>query len=169
MAMVCSPVLLTYYITLYCIMYLLLPQPEAPSLHEHLEHLTPEGLAEDVKAPGSETTWVVLYYTSYSAPCRQMSWDLADLAARYATDRLKFAVLDVGEYYKTAAKLGIDLTPYNPQLPTVVLYEKGEEVMRMPKKQGSSIWGSGFKARDVVRSMELDMRYTRSLAKLKGQ
>ncbi|GIL64870.1 hypothetical protein Vafri_18701 [Volvox africanus] len=165
MAMVCSPVLLAYLVIAYGLVYLLFPQPMYP-LNDVMDPLTPDQLAEDVKKPGTDVTWVVLYYAPWHSACRYMAPDIADLAGRYGTDKLKFAMLDLGEYSKSAAKLGIDLSPVSQQLPTIALYEKGEEVTRVPQKKGSgALYAAGYKTKDVVRVMELDMRFTRAMQK----
>ncbi|EFJ43081.1 hypothetical protein VOLCADRAFT_96764 [Volvox carteri f. nagariensis] len=165
MAMVCSPILLAYLVLAYGLIYLLIPQPMYP-LNEVMDLLTPERLMEDVKRSGTDVTWVVLYYAPWHPACRHMAPDVADLARRYGTDKLKFACLDLGEYSKTAEKLGIELSPVSQQLPALVLYEKGEEVVRIPQKKTSgSLYAAGYKAKDVIRAMELDMRFTRAMQK----
>lgn len=166
MAMVCSPIIFTYLVLAYGLIYLLVPQPLYP-LHDVMDQLTPDRLTDEVKKPGSDVTWVVLYYAAWHPVCRCMAPDLADLAGRYSTEKLKFGMLDLGEYSKAASKLGIDLSPVSQQLPTLVLYEKGEEVVRVPqKKANGSLHAAGYKAKDVVRTMELDMRFTRSMQKI---
>ncbi|KXZ56887.1 hypothetical protein GPECTOR_1g80 [Gonium pectorale] len=162
MAMVCSPVLFAYLLAAYGLIYLLFPQPFYP-IYDILSPLTPESLVEDVKKPGTELTWVVYYYAPWHAGCRHMAPEIVDLAARYATDKLKFAELDLGEYSKLASTLGIDLSPISQQLPAVLLYEKGEEVVRLPVKKGGR--GGAFKAKDIVRVMDLENRHARLASK----
>ncbi|GLC45752.1 hypothetical protein PLESTB_000502200 [Pleodorina starrii] len=167
MAMVCSPILLAYLVLAYALIYLLIPQPMYP-LADVMEPLTPEHLAEDVRKPGTDVTWVVYYYAPWHPACRHMAPELADLARRYGgTDKLKFAMLDVGEYSKAATRLGIELSPVSQQLPTMALYEKGEEVARLPAKKagGAGFRAGGFKAKDAIRALELDMRFTRAMQK----
>ncbi|KAG2440463.1 hypothetical protein HYH02_010345 [Chlamydomonas schloesseri] len=165
MALVCSPFLLAYYVIAYGLIYLLFPQPMLP-LHERLEKLTPEMVLDDVRQPGCDTTWIIYHYAPYHRECRLVAPVVADLAARYGTDRLKFAALDVGEFTKTAQRLGLDLSAVSTSLPALILYEKGEEVARLPYRRGSGgLAGAGWGAKDVVKAFELDMRYTRSLQK----
>eukprot|EP00198_Chlamydomonas_reinhardtii_P013389 XP_001702726.1 predicted protein [Chlamydomonas reinhardtii] len=169
MALVCSPFLLAYYVIAYLLIYLLFPQPMLP-LHERLDKLTPEAVLDDVRTPGCDTTWVIYHYAPYHRECRLVAPVVADLAARYATDRLKFGALDVGEFTKTAQRLGLDLSAVSPSLPALILYDKGEEVARLPYKRGrGGLAGGGWTGKDVVKAFELDMRYTRSLQKAEGK
>ncbi|KAG2446210.1 hypothetical protein HXX76_000802 [Chlamydomonas incerta] len=169
MSLVCSPFLLAYYVLAYSLIYLLFPQPMLP-LHERVEKLTPEGVLEDVRAPGCDTTWVIYHYAPYHRECRLVAPVVADLAARYGTDRLRFGALDVGEFTKTAQRLGLDLSAVSTSLPALILYEKGEEVARLPYKRGSGgLAGAGWGAKDAAKALELDMRYTRSLQKAEGK
>ena len=167
MAGVSDMVALAHLLIAYVLIYLLFPHPAYP-LHDVLEHLTPEAFVESVKGPGlegSDVGWVVFFYADWHPHSRHMASMAAQLASRYSTDKLKFGMLDVGEFRKFAAKVDIELSPFSAQLPTFALYEKGEELTRLPKRQGSKVLGSDFRMKDVARLLELDMRRARSLQK----
>lgn len=168
MAGVSDMVVLAHLLIAYILIYLLFPHPAYP-LHDVLEHLTPEAFVETVKGPGlesSDVTWVVYFYADWHPHSRHMASMAAELAGRYSTDKLKFGMMDLGEFRKFAGKVDIELSPFSAQLPTFALYEKGEELKRLPKRQGSKVLGSDFRMKDLARLLELDMRRARSLIKV---
>jgi|LauGreStaDraftv2_3_1035109.scaffolds.fasta_scaffold64910_1 hypothetical protein len=57
-----------------------------------------------------------------------------------------------------APKLNVDITPGSWQLPTVVMFEGGEEQMRVPRRKGKEL------SKDVIiKAFELDMRLATSM------
>jgi hypothetical protein len=167
MAAVSDMVVLAHLVIAYVLIYLLFPHPAYP-LHDVLEHLTPEAFVESVKGPGlesSDVAWVVYFYADWHPHSRHMASMAAELACRYSTDKLQFGMLDLGEFRKFSGKVDIELAPFSAQLPTFALYEKGEELNRLPKRQGSKVYGADFRMKDVARLLELDMRRARSLLK----
>lgn len=169
MAMVCSRVLLAHLVIGFALVYLIFPQPVYP-MHDVLEHLTPEAFLETVRgtaaaAEGSDTVWVVCFHAGFHSGSRKMAAVIAELASRYATDKLRFGAIDLAEFRTFAPKVDIELSPTSGQLPTIALYERGEERARVPKKQAGKLYGHDFRAKDVVRTLELDMRHARSLKK----
>lgn len=51
---------------------------------------------------------------------------------RYGLDNLKFGKIDIGRYREAAEKFGISDASTSKQLPTLMLFKNGEEVMRRP-------------------------------------
>ncbi len=67
---------------------------------KRVEFITPAKLQEDVRSKDGDCAWVVLLAAPWHSACRVMAPVFTDLAERYATDRLRFVVLDVGEFSK---------------------------------------------------------------------
>ncbi|KAG2497919.1 hypothetical protein HYH03_004183 [Edaphochlamys debaryana] len=173
MAFSCNPMLFGHLAAAYLLIFLLFPKPVFP-LHEYLEQCTPESMAEDVKQPNTDITWVVYFYTPYHTNCLAMDPVMADLSFRYASDKLRFGMMDVGEFNRAAVKLGLDVALGSPQMPTVALFEKGEEVARLPQKRagGSGLYYEKWGLKDAVKVLELDARFAKASAKAgdkKGQ
>lgn len=51
---------------------------------------------------------------------------------RYGVDNLKFGKIDVGRYPEAAKKFAISDASTSKQLPTLILFRNGEEVIRRP-------------------------------------
>lgn len=62
---------------------------------------------------------------------------------------------------QVAAAYSVELSSVSQQLPTLLLFEGGEEKGRLPKKWGSTLTGAAFTKKDVVRCFELDARLAR--------
>lgn len=64
------------------------------------------------------------------------------------------------EFPHMAPKMKIDITPGSWQLPSVIMFENGEEQMRVPRRKGKEL------SKDVIiRAFELDMRLVTSMNK----
>lgn len=104
----------------------------------------------------------VFLHAPWSLSSRHAFSTFADLAADYSTERLRFARLDVGEWPHVATQLGVDTAPGSAYLPSVLLFEKGEELMRLPRRGGRTSAQELRKA-SMVRAFELDMRFATSM------
>jgi hypothetical protein len=81
----------------------------------------------------------------------------AELANRYATDQLCFYKLDVSTWVNVAASLGInEFSSASPQLPTVVVFEGGDEKARLPDPRAGK---TSFTKLDLIKHLSLDVRY----------
>ncbi len=70
-------------------------------------------------------------------PCR---------ACRYASEHLKFGLLDVSVFRRLAAQLAIDTSTVARQLPVLMLFEKGKEADRVGyRKQGLLMPSDSFR------------------------
>lgn len=160
----------------------------APPLYEGpaTEALTPAALATRVLVPEAQGAWVVLLQVPWHGDCVNFAPAFADLARTYGGGggALRFATLDLARWPGLAQRYGVDLNGAHPpyrsccaadrlrlrrlgrpraattsQLPTVVLYEGGAEVDRLPrKKAGGGVAKGRWKADDVVRIFDLPKR-----------
>lgn len=52
--------------------------------------------------------------------------------SRYSSDTLRFAKLDLARWPHVAKEHRIDMAGASPQLPTLIMFEKGKEIARIP-------------------------------------
>lgn len=162
MALATNTTCFALYLVAFAALYLLYPQP----IHtgpDKTERLNPLSLQETVLQSNSPA-WVVTFGTSWSLPCRQLSTTLASIANRYTTEKLKFGRIDVSDWPHLAKKYNIDVSSVTQQLPTVILFENGEEKVRLPQLVNNALKFAHFAPKDIVKAFELDMRYTSSRA-----
>jgi thiol-disulfide isomerase/thioredoxin len=115
--------------------------------------------------------WVVEFYTNWSPPCVQFAPVYADLAASYGNgaglrDGLNFAKLDLTRWQSVAADMGIDVRGTSTQLPTIVVFEEGVEVARVPPVAADgTVTAVPLTRSNIVKGLSLDYFYARARAK----
>mmetsp|Transcript_17855 Transcript_17855/g.46721 ORF Transcript_17855/g.46721 Transcript_17855/m.46721 type:complete len:363 (+) Transcript_17855:120-1208(+) len=111
--------------------------------------------------PKQDVTYVVYFYTEWSAKCRHGYTLFADLANRYTTDKLRFFKLDVGVWPHVGTVADVEVSCVSSQLPSVITYEKGQEDRRVPstRKNRKHI----FSRLDLINGLGLDIKRARSL------
>ncbi len=157
MAFLVDKTLFAHYVIAFGLTFLLIDQP-GYSAKGNVEAFTPVSLKERARAAEpAGVAYLVFLHTRWSLSCRHAFSTFAELSGRYATERVIFAKLDLSDWPHMAAKLGVDLSPGSQKLPTIIMYENGAEVMRLPRKGSSELSKAS-----IVRAFELDMRLATS-------
>lgn len=171
LALMCDMRFFVYYCLLYLILFVVLPQPVyvGPNLMEALTPASFKTLVKDAK--GSDTTWLVAFYATWSGPCIHLEPVLAELSLKYTVPgKLQFGKLDLGRWQSTAPEVKVSLNMTTDQLPTLILFERGKEVFRMPHMfaNGSVVKGR-FGRTEIVKGFELDKRVSKAGTGKKGK
>lgn len=94
---------------------------------QHVRH--PEGDAKEI-------TWVVAFNAGWCEDCTHFEPVFASASVKYTKDSFKFARIDVANRKTGASALAdefkIDTTASSRQLPTVIMFQAGHEVARIP-------------------------------------
>ena len=132
--------------SLYYFHYLLcqLREYSGASKAEHLNVASFERRVKIGATKGEETKkWLVMFYAPWHPPCNQFDPTFAQLSLEFSTaddkdSGLTFAKFDLSRWPGGAIDHGIDLTGNSKQLPTLILFDNGGEIERMPRctKQG---------------------------------
>ncbi|XP_041968371.1 thioredoxin-related transmembrane protein 2 homolog [Aricia agestis] len=109
---------------------LLLPEPSYSGPENIIYFRGPQTLDEELKK--KNTTWFVCLYAAWHPACVNFAPIFAELSSSYSLENLKFGKLDIGRYPDGATKFRIQDGPTSRQLPTVLLFKDGQEVMRKP-------------------------------------
>lgn len=110
---------------------LLLPEPTYSGPENIVYFRTATGLEEELQRD-KRVTWLVTFYTAWNPACANFAPVFAQLSAEYFLDNLKFGKIDVGRYPEAAKKHHISDSSMSKQLPTVILFREGKEVIRRP-------------------------------------
>lgn len=151
--------LFTWYCILMTVLFLMLPQPmyEGP---EDIVYLTPATFDDHVK-DGKDTAkgckWMVEFYAVWSPPCVHLEPIFAQMSVKYSSPTFQFAKMDLGRWPRIAKEFGISTSGTSKQLPTMILFEDGKEIGRIPHvfSDGSVARGRYRKA-DVIKAFDLD-------------
>ncbi|KAI7885463.1 thioredoxin-like protein [Mucor mucedo] len=108
----------------------------------------PEGVSvDDIKGPRiteiSETDekkpevnakyWIVMLYANWSVTCLNFEPVLAKLSIKYDLPHLKFGQIDIDVYPNLAEEFGVSKDPASFDLPTLILFQQGKEIRRLPE------------------------------------
>lgn len=121
---------------------------------------------EDELKNNPRTTWIVEFMATWSTSCHNIAPTFAGLSTTYAHNHLKFGKLDVGRYPEIAEIFQVDSSSLTKQLPTMVLFQGGKEVMRKPgrNKNGQTVRYE-FKKEDIIRDFDLDRLFASTKSK----
>ncbi|XP_071479413.1 thioredoxin-related transmembrane protein 2-like [Diadema antillarum] len=137
---------------------------------QNIVYFKGDSLEEELKA-NPRTTWVVEFMATWSASCHTFAPTFAKLSMEYSHNHLKFGKFDVGRYPEIAEIFQVDSSSISKQLPTIVLFQGGKEIMRKPGRNSSGQTVKyQFTKENVVRDFNLDSLYqsTKSKAQRKA-
>lgn len=101
---------------------------------------------------------VVVFNTPWASDCRFFEPVFADLSVAYTSATKKFASIDLETYPELATEFGIDITTASKQLPTVILFYKGQEVRRLPPfSDEGKVLKTMMDKKNLTRYFELDV------------
>ena len=86
-------------------------------------------------------TWIVEFFANWSSDCQSFAPIYADLSLKYNCMGLNFGKVDVGRYTDISIRYKVSTSPLTKQLPTLILFQGGKEVMRLPQidKKGRAV------------------------------
>ncbi|KAK9540247.1 hypothetical protein VZT92_002711 [Zoarces viviparus] len=157
------------YLTL-CIVSLMTCKPPLYMGPEYIKYFSDKTI-DDELVRDSRVTWLVEFFANWSPECQSFASVYADLSLKYNCPGLKFGKVDIGRYGEVSKKYRVSASPLSKQLPSLVLFQGGKEVMRRPQvdKKGRAVSWS-FTEENILREFNLNELYQKSkkLNKTKG-
>lgn len=152
-----------WYCVLFAVIFLIFPQPMYNG-REEVRVLTQRSFEENITNGTKGSVWVVLVYAHWSPKCAQLSRIFSNMSLRYSHPDLKFAKVDIGRWPGVGVICGVDTSFFSSALPSLILFEDGMEVCRIPHKD--TTFPTDYNETLVATQFELDMRLikTRSRA-----
>ncbi|XP_076830868.1 thioredoxin-related transmembrane protein 2-B [Brachyhypopomus gauderio] len=158
------------YLTL-CIVFLMTCKPPLYMGPEYIKYFSDKTIDEELERD-SRVTWIVEFFANWSPECQSFASVYADLSLKYNCAGLKFGKVDIGRYSEVSKKYKVSTSPLSKQLPSLVLFQGGKEVMRRPQvdKKGRAVSWS-FTEENIIREFNLNELYQKSkkLNKSKGE
>ncbi|CAH1993244.1 unnamed protein product [Acanthoscelides obtectus] len=90
-----------------------------------------QGLEEELERDKT-VTWLVAFYTIWNPSCSTFAPIYAKLSNDFCLDTLKFGKVDIGRYPEAGKAYNVSDSSISKQLPTVLLFQDGKEVLRKP-------------------------------------
>lgn len=137
---------------------------------QDVTYFTTETLEEELST-NPRRTWLIEFYTTWSNKCQQLATPFAQLSVQYSHNYMKFGKIDVGRHQGIAKRYFIDTASTSQQLPSIILFQEGKEVMRKPGRSRKGIAKYTFTTIDIIRDFELEQLYesTKTKAQKKAE
>jgi len=149
------------YITL-CIVFLMTCKPPLYMGPEYIKYFNDKTIDEELERD-KRVTWIVEFFANWSNDCQSFAPIYADLSLKYNCTGLNFGKVDVGRYTDVSTRYKVSTSPLTKQLPTLILFQGGKEVMRRPQidKKGRAVSWT-FSEENVIREFNLNELYQRA-------
>uniref|UniRef100_A0A671DXG2 Thioredoxin-related transmembrane protein 2 n=3 Tax=Rhinolophus ferrumequinum TaxID=59479 RepID=A0A671DXG2_RHIFE len=149
------------YITL-CIVFLMTCKPPLYMGPEYIKYFNDKTIDEELERD-KRVTWIVEFFANWSNDCQSFAPIYADLSLKYNCTGLNFGKVDVGRYTDVSTRYKVSTSPLTKQLPTLILFQGGKEVMRRPQidKKGRAVSWT-FSEENVIREFSLNELYQRA-------
>ncbi|XP_067105832.1 thioredoxin-related transmembrane protein 2-B [Osmerus mordax] len=157
------------YLTL-CIVLLMTCKPPLYMGPEYIKYFSDKTIEDELERD-NRVTWIVEFFANWSPECQSFASVYADLSLKYNCTGLKFGKVDIGRYGDVSKTYKVSTSPLSKQLPSLVLFQGGKEVMRRPQvdKKGRAVSWT-FTEENIIREFNLNELYQKSkkLSKSKG-
>ncbi|XP_020830147.1 thioredoxin-related transmembrane protein 2 isoform X3 [Phascolarctos cinereus] len=149
------------YVTL-CIVFLMTCKPPLYMGPEYIKYFNDKTIDEELERD-KRITWIVELFANWSHECQSFAPIYADLSLKYNCTGLNFGKVDVGRYPDVSTRYKVSTSPLTKQLPTLILFQGGKEVMRRPQidKKGRAVSWT-FSEENVIREFSLNELYQRA-------
>uniref|UniRef100_A0A8B9BML8 Thioredoxin related transmembrane protein 2 n=1 Tax=Anser brachyrhynchus TaxID=132585 RepID=A0A8B9BML8_9AVES len=149
------------YLTL-CIVFLMTCKPPLYMGPEYIKYFSDKTIDEELERD-KRVTWIVEFFANWSSECQSFAPIFADLSLKYNCSGLHFGKVDVGRYTDVSTRYKVSTSPLTKQLPTLILFQGGTEVMRRPQidKKGRAVSWT-FSEENVIREFNLNELYQKA-------
>uniref|UniRef100_A0A3Q3DBM6 Thioredoxin-related transmembrane protein 2a n=1 Tax=Hippocampus comes TaxID=109280 RepID=A0A3Q3DBM6_HIPCM len=129
---------------------------------EYIKYFSDKTIDEELQKD-SRVTWIVEFYANWSSDCQSFAPVYADLSLKYNCAGLRFGKVDVGRYGEVSQRYKVSTSPLSKQLPSLVLFQGGQEIMRRPAvdSKGRAISWT-FNEENIIREFDLNERFQKS-------
>lgn len=149
------------YVTL-CLVFLMTCKPPLYMGPEHIKYFNDKTIEEEMQSD-RRVTWLVEFFANWSSECQSFAPIYAELSLKYSCAGLKFGKVDIGRYPDVSTRYSVSTSPLSKQLPTLILFQGGKEVLRRPQvdKKGRAVSWS-FTQENVIREFNLNELYQKA-------
>uniref|UniRef100_A0A8P4KJ44 Thioredoxin-related transmembrane protein 2a n=1 Tax=Dicentrarchus labrax TaxID=13489 RepID=A0A8P4KJ44_DICLA len=135
---------------------------------EYIKYFSDTTIDEELQRD-SRVTWIVEFYANWSSDCQSFAPVFADLSLKYNCPGLRFGKVDIGRYGEVSQRYRVSTSPLARQLPSLVLFQGGREIMRRPMvdNKGRAVSWT-FNEENIIREFNLNELFQKSKKLNKG-
>ncbi|XP_075902770.1 thioredoxin-related transmembrane protein 2-B-like [Nelusetta ayraudi] len=152
-----------------CLAFVMTCRPPLYMGPEYIKYFSDKTIDEELQKD-NRVTWIVEFYANWSSDCQSFAPVFANLSLKYNCAGLRFAKVDIGRYGELSTRYKVSTSPLAKQLPSLVLFQGGKEVMRRPMvdKKGRAVsWN--FNEENIIREFNLNELFQKSKKLSKGR
>lgn len=139
------------FAVVFVITALVLPEPTY-SGPENVTYFRTAFALDDELQSDKNIVWLVAFYCVWQPSCVNFAPIFSELSAEYHLDNLRFGKVDIGRFPETAKKYYISDSSLSRQLPTVILFKNGKEILRRPCADAKGKLQTFFFSKDNVKA-----------------
>uniref|UniRef100_A0A1A8E2D8 Thioredoxin-related transmembrane protein 2a n=1 Tax=Nothobranchius kadleci TaxID=1051664 RepID=A0A1A8E2D8_NOTKA len=149
------------YLTL-CVVFVMTCKPPIYMGPEYIKYFSDKTIDEELQRD-TRITWIVEFYANWSSDCQSFAPVFADLSLKYNCAGLRFGKVDIGRYGEVSQKYKVSTSPLAKQLPSLLLFQGGRELMRRPMvdKKGRAVSWT-FNEENIIREFNLNELFHKS-------
>ncbi|XP_061541183.1 thioredoxin-related transmembrane protein 2-A [Phycodurus eques] len=145
-----------------CVAFVMTCKPPLYMGPEYIKYFSDKTIDEELQKD-RRVTWIVEFYANWSSDCQSFAPVYADLSLKYNCAGLRFGKVDIGRYGEVTQRYNVSTSPLSKQLPSLVLFQGGQEVMRRPAvdSKGRAVSWT-FNEENIIREFDLNERFQKS-------
>ncbi|XP_034738655.1 thioredoxin-related transmembrane protein 2-A [Etheostoma cragini] len=145
-----------------CVAFVMTCKPPLYMGPEYIKYFSDKTMDEELQRD-SRVTWIVEFYANWSSDCQSFASIFADLSLKYNCPGLRFGKVDIGRYGEVSERYRVSTSPLTKQLPSLVLFQEGREVMRRPMvdNKGRAVSWT-FSEENIIREFNLNELFQKS-------
>jgi len=145
------------YTILFLLQGMMLPEPTYKG-PENIVYFRGNSLNEELNRD-KNVVWMVTFYAAWSPACIDFTNIFSKLSNDYGLPNLKFGKVDVGRFSDVAAEYHINTSSLSRQLPTLIMFQDGKELGRVPGIVNGKVQKFFFKEEDIINAFDMNNLY----------
>ncbi|XP_018535464.1 thioredoxin-related transmembrane protein 2-A [Lates calcarifer] len=145
-----------------CVAFVMTCKPPLYMGPEYIKYFSDKTIDEELQRD-SRVTWIVEFYANWSSECQSFAPVFADLSLKYNCAGLRFGKVDIGRYGEVSERYKVSTSPLAKQLPSLLLFQGGRELMRRPMvdNKGRAVSWT-FNEENIIREFNLNELFQKS-------
>ncbi|PWA22303.1 hypothetical protein CCH79_00012623 [Gambusia affinis] len=145
-----------------CVAFVMTCKPPLYMGPEYIKYFSDKTIDEELQKDG-RVTWIVEFYANWSSDCQSFAPIFANLSLKYNCAGLRFGKVDIGRYGEVSQRYKVSTSPLAKQLPSLLLFQGGREVMRRPMvdNKGRAVSWT-FNEENIIREFNLNELFQKS-------
>lgn len=143
------------FLLVFIFQAILLPEPSYKGPANIVYFRTKNALSEEL-ARDPKVTWLVTFYAAWSPSSVTFGPTFSKLSNDYGLLNLKFGKIDCGRFPEVAATYHVNTSALTTQLPTIIMFQDGKEVGRVPSIISGKVQKFLFREEDIVNVFDLN-------------